>query len=78
MCLWLRKFIPHQQFDDDTPEVWAPTLARVSRQEAYDAVMVIVERSAYVALVDIVKQVRVRRRDRLRAVSYTHLRAHET
>lgn len=64
MCLWLSKLVPHQQFDDDTPEAWAPLLAHVAIEDARTAVMRILERERYVdpqAIRHETKRIRTRR-----------------
>ncbi len=70
MCLWLRKLIPHQDFDDDTPEAWTPLLTETPREDARVAVMAILRRSRYVAPLDIVDEVKRMRRERLERVGF--------
>ena len=70
MCLWLRKLVPNQQLDDDTPEAWTPLLASVAVADARVAVMRILEREAYVVPKGITTEVRRMRRERLERVGF--------
>ena len=73
LCLWLIKLIPHQQFDDDTPETWQPILAKVDVTDARNVILEIIEREQYVAPRDIAQAVKRLRRDRLARVGYAEL-----
>lgn len=73
LCLWLIKLIPHQQFDDDTPETWQPVLAKVDVADARNVIREIIEREQYVGPRDIVKAVKRLRRDRLASSGFAEL-----
>lgn len=70
MCLWLSKLIPHQQFDEDTPEAWCPLLANVAVADARTVVLGILKREPYVNPNAIASEVKKLRRDRLAASGF--------
>ena len=70
MCIYISRMVPHQQFDDATPQAWAQTLAGVDVADARAVIGDVLAREPYVAPNAIVAAVRRLRRDRLAAAGF--------
>lgn len=67
LCRIITSLNPAQRFDEETPTVWHAVLVEVALDDALESVKRIARRSPWISAADICAEVRLIRRDRLRA-----------